>query len=113
MLRKKYTKNIVKYTTHGIEKHIDAEATVEVNLRDLVFIKQTLQEFVQYFHNRDHYPTIEDIHEYMGNRKNKRAYNLLSIANYEVMEKMLPKSLDKLYDEGVFDSPVMPFYFKP
>ena len=113
MLRKKYTKNIVKYATHGIEKHIDAEATVEVNLRDLVFIKQTLQEFVQYFHNRDHYPTIEDIHEYMGNRKNKGAYNLLSIANYEVMEKMLPKSLDKLYDEGVFDSPVMPFYFKP
>jgi len=29
------------------------------------------------------------------------------------MKKMLPKSVDKLYDEGVFDSPVMPFYFKP
>jgi len=81
MSQKKYTKNIVKYATHGIDDNIDADVTVEVNHWDPIFVKQTLQEFVQFFHNIDHYLTIEDIHEYMGNRKNNRAFNLLSIAN--------------------------------
>lgn len=81
MPRRKFTKNIVKYATHGIEENIDSDETVEVSLRDLVFVKQTLQEFVQYFHNPSHFSTIEDIHEYIGDRKNHRAYHLLSVAN--------------------------------
>jgi len=113
MSQKIYTKNILEYATFGINENIDANATVEVNLRDLVFISQTLQEFVRFFHNRDHYPTIDDVREYIGNRKNNRAYHLLSVANYEVMRRMLPKMMDDLYDEGVFDSPESPFYFKP
>ncbi|MEP3890419.1 MAG: hypothetical protein ABJN69_08115 [Hellea sp.] len=113
MTDRRYTKNILEYATFGINENIDADAKVEVKLRDLVFIAQTLQEFIQYFHNRDHYLAIEDIHEYLGSRKNGRAYHLLSKANYEVMERMLPKTLDDLYDAGVFDSPEMPFYFEP
>jgi len=31
MSQKKYTKNIVKYATHGIDDNIDADVTVEVN----------------------------------------------------------------------------------
>ena len=112
MADKTYTKNIVKYATHGINENIDPSATVEVKLRDLVFVAQTLQEFVQYFHNRDHYPAIEDIHAYLGNWKSKGAYELLSMANHDVMGRMLPKSLKDLYDAGAFDSPEMPFYFE-
>lgn len=113
MSQKNYTTNILEYATFGINENIDADTTVEVSLRDLVFVAQTLQEFVQYFHNQDHYPTIEDIHEYLGGWEDNRAYHLLRTANYEVMRRMLPKLLDELYDEGALDSPESPFYFKP
>ena len=112
MAVKKYTKNILDYASFGIEENIDAEATVEVNLKDLVFVAQTLQELIRYFHNRSHYPTIADLHEYLGTRKSGGAYDLISTANYDVMRRMLPKSIDELYDQGAFDSPEFPFYFK-
>ena len=113
MSNKAYTDNILEYATFGIDENIDAKTTVEVNLRDLVFVAQTLQEFVRYFHNINHYPTLDDLHKYLGSRESNGAYHLLSKANYEVMRRMLPETMDELYDEGVFDSPEMPFYFEP
>jgi len=113
MTTKKYTHNIVEYATYGIDAHIDPAETVEVNLRDLLFVKATLQELIQFFHNPDHYPTIEGVHEYMGGRGSNRAYDLISKSNYQLVREMLPNHLDDLFDEGVFDSPEMPFYFKP
>ena len=112
MKDKKYTHDILQLAKFGIDENISADETVEVSLRDLVFVAQTLQEFVRYFHNRNRYPTIEDVHEYMGSANEGGAFNLLRKANYEVMGRMLPKTMDDLYDEGVFDAPVSPFYFK-
>ena len=113
MVAKTYTRNIVDYATYGIDEHIKSDETVEVNLRDLLFVSATLQELIRFFHNRDHYPTIQDIHDYMGGRGNNGAYDLISKSNYELIRKMLPKHVDELFDEGVFDSPQMPFYFEP
>ena len=113
MQDKTYTSNILDYATFGIDQNIAADAKVEVNLRDLVFVAQTLQELIQFFHNRDHYPTLEALHDYLGTRDSKGAFNLLSAANYEVMDRMIPKLVEDLYDEGAFDGPDMPFYFKP
>ena len=109
---KKYTKNIVDYATYGIEEQIKPDETVEVNLRDLMFIAATLQELIRFFHNIDHYPTIEDVNNYLGGRGDKRAYDLISKSNYELIRKMLPKHVDDMFDEGAFDSPEMPYYFE-
>jgi len=49
----------------------------------------------------------------MGERGSNRAYDLISKSNYGLLRDMLPKHLDELFDEGAFDSPKMPFYFKP
>ena len=109
---KNYTDNIVEYVTYGIEEHIKPDETVEVNLRDLMFVAATLQELIRFFHNRDHYPTIEDVNNYLGGRGAKRAYDLISKSNYELIRKMLPQYVDDLFGEGVFDSPEMPYYFE-
>lgn len=109
---KNYTDNIVEYATYGIEEHIKPDETVEVNLRDLMFVAATLQELIRFFHNRDHYPTIEDVNNYLGGRGAKRAYDLISKSNYELIRKMLPQYVDDLFGEGVFDSPEMPYYFE-
>ena len=113
MTYKVYTDNILENATFGIDENIDANETIEVNLRDLVFVAQTLQEFVRYFHNRNHYPTLDDLHKYLGTHQSNGAYHLLSEAKYEVMQRMLPSSIHELYDEGVFDAPESPSYFKP
>jgi hypothetical protein len=108
-----YTENIVDYVTYGIDENIDAEDTIEVSLRDLVFVSQTLQEFIQFFHNIDHYPTLEEVNKYLGTKNSNGAYDLFSKANYEVMPRMLPDKVRKLYENGAFDNPEKPFYFAP
>jgi len=49
---------LVEYATYGIAENIASDETVEVNLRELLIVKATLQELVQFFHNEMHYPTI-------------------------------------------------------
>ena len=44
---KNYTDNIVEYVTYGIEEHIKPDETVEVNLRDLMFVAATLRELIR------------------------------------------------------------------
>lgn len=111
-MTKEYTRDIVAYAYHGIDEHIQADKTVEVNLRDLILVRATLVELVQFFHNRSHYPKLEDIHEYMGSVDTNGAFKLLHLANYEIMDRMLPSEIRDLYGEGAFDAPVMPYYFE-
>jgi len=112
MNAKKYTRNIVEYATYGIDDHIESDETVEVSLRDLLFVSATLTELIRFFHNIDHYPTIEDVHNYLGGRGANGAYDLISKSNYDLIRKMLPKHVDDMFDEGAFDSSEMPYYFE-
>lgn len=48
MVAKTYTRNIVGYATYGIDEHIKSDETVEVNLRDLLFVSATLQELIRF-----------------------------------------------------------------
>lgn len=111
-MTKEYTRDIVAYAYHGIDEHIPADKTVEVNLRDLMRVQATLQELVQFFHNPSHYPKLEDIHEYMGSRETNGAYKLLSLANYKIMNRLLPPEIEELFQESAFDAPVSPYYFE-
>ena len=52
------------------------------------------------------------MNNYLGGRGAKRAYDLISKSNYELIRKMLPQYVDDLFGEGVFDSPEMPYYFE-
>ena len=107
----KYTNDILNYATHGIDENIAVDEVVEVNLRDLMFVKSTLQEFVQFFHQPLHYSSLEDVEKYLGTRHNHGALHLLWKANYEKMEQMLPEAINTLCDNGAFDSPIKPYYF--
>lgn len=108
----KFTDDIVRYAYHGIDEHIEPDETVVVNLRDLMKVKATLAELVQFFHQPMHYSTIEDVHKYMGNTDSNGAFALLGDANYDIMRRMLPKKIDDLFDTDAFDAPEKPYYFK-
>lgn len=81
---------------------IDPEPKVEVRLRDLMFLHQTLGELNDFFHQPDHYPTIEHVHRFLGNHE-RGAYHLLREAYYDRCGSMLPSDIMERTED--FDAP--------
>jgi hypothetical protein len=81
---------------------IDPSSKVEVSVRDLMFVHQVLGELVSFFHQPDHYPTIEHLNRFLGTVETG-AYSLLSEAYYKRCGPMLPPEIDERIDN--FDLP--------
>ena len=61
---------------------MDANRTVEVPLLDLLYVHQTLGEFIRFFHNPSHYPDLAAIERFLGNR-NDGAFKLICDCYYQ------------------------------
>jgi len=92
---------------------IDSDETIEIKLKDFIRIYKTFEEFNRFFHQPMHYPTIEDIEIYIGN-KDSGAYSIISEIYYKILPKYLPEEIDeKLGEENdPFDNPKYPYYYK-
>lgn len=91
---------------------LPAERTVAVSLRDLMFVHQTLAEFVQFFHQPAHYPDLESVEVFLGTRGSDGAIDVLFESVYERMRKLLPQDVHDAFDEGVrFEHPKPPEYY--
>ena len=110
VLENQYTKNLEEIATYGLDD-IDTNAQVEVNLKDLMYVFATLQEYQRFFHQPSHYKTIDDIECFLGSLNDFSGYKLLHTSIHEKMYKMLPDYISEKYGEGDFDSPKLPFYF--
>lgn len=69
----KYT-SVEEQVLYGLDR-IDASRTVEVSLRDLVFVYKTIGELRRFFHQPLHYPSMIQIERFLGN-KDHGAYHL-------------------------------------
>ncbi len=96
-----YTKNIEEIVTHGF-KEIDPQETVEVNLKELLYVYCTLQEYQRFFHQPAHYNNLEDVKTFMGTLNDNGGFKLIHTAIHEKMGKMLPPHINELFDEGAF-----------
>lgn len=93
-------------------RSIPADRSVKVSLRDLVFVHQTLGEFIRFFHQPMHYPRLKDVHKFLK-ASGDGALDVLSEAYYKKMSKMLPKDIHTAFDEGTrFDHPLPPEYYE-
>ncbi len=97
----------------GLE-NIDASRTIEVNLRDFLYLHNSLAEFVRFFHQPMHFSSMEDINVFLGNRDNG-ALHLLWECVYKKFEysNVFPKDVVEMIDNSVFENPNPPYYFKP
>ncbi|MCY7297446.1 hypothetical protein [Alteromonas sp. a30] len=109
-MSKEYTENLEEIATYGFDA-IDPDEKVEVNLKDLMYVFSTLQEYQRFFHQPLHYQTMEDIERFLGSVNDQAAFKLLHTSIHEKMRKMLPKHVEEKYGEGDFDSPKLPFYY--
>ncbi len=111
-MEQEFSNNIVELAYHGIDENISPDQTTVVSLRDLMRVHATLAELMQFFHQPLHMQTLEDVEDYMGTVDTNGAFKLLHAARYEIMQRMLPKEVDELFDRGVFDVSQSPYYFE-
>lgn len=91
---------------------IPTDRTVTVSLRDLMYLHQTLAEFVQFFHQPMHYPDIKAVEEFLGTRGSGDAIDVLFEAQYRRIREMIPSDIDEAFAEGErFEHPLPPKYF--
>ena len=109
-MSKEYTDNLEEIVVFGFDA-IDPDEKVEVNLKDLMYVFSTLQEYQRYFHQPSHYKSIKDIRQFLGSVEDSAGFKLLHTSIHEKMRGMLPEHIDRKYEEGDFDCPKLPYYY--
>lgn len=69
------------------------EETIEVNLQQLLFIYKAIEEWRTYFHNPEHYPSLDEVKKFIGNH-NEGMYSVLSHIYINVFGNMIPKDVE-------------------
>lgn len=91
---------------------IPADRMVSVPLRDLMYVHQTLAEFVRFFHQPMHYPDYQAVLRFLGSRGSGDAIDILFESVYKRLYDMVPPDIDKSFSEGIrFEHPLPPDYF--
>lgn len=103
--------SVEEQVEHGLDS-IDENRKIEVSVRDLVYLHNTIGEIINFFHNPDHYPSIAAVQKFIGN-KDAGAFHLLAECYYHKLYDMLPEDIHKRYDGGQFDNPNPPYYHQP
>jgi len=105
------SKEINEQIEFGLDS-IDSEKIIEIKLKDFMLIYKTFEEFNRFFHQPMHYPTIEDIEIYLGN-KDSGAFSVISKIYYKILPQYLPKEInDKFGEENdPFDISKYPYYY--
>jgi hypothetical protein len=104
------SKEINEQIEFGLE-NINDERKIEMKLKDFMYLYKTFEEFNRFFHQPMHYPTIEDVNIYLGN-KNYGASSIISKTYYKTLDQYLPKDIEKLIDDNIFQNPKYPYYYK-
>ena len=102
-------KDIIEYVLNIIS---DKEK-ITMSLKDFLYIRRVLEEYMRYLHNPDHYPDIEAIQNFLGDISSGGGFECLSTAIYKKVYKVdLPSKIEKMIDDGVFEHPLYPSYYK-
>ena len=85
---------------------IPEDRTVEVPLRELMRIHETLNELVGFFHHPENFPDIGTMIRFMGNDEYDGAFQEISSRYYNTMLPMVPQDIqDRIEDFDPGGSP--------
>ncbi len=91
---------------------IPEDRKVTVSLRDLMYVHQTLGEFMRFFHQPLHYSRMSDVAEFLGHVNSGDAFEALHKSYYSSMPDMLPEDIEDDLGEGDrFEHPLPPKYY--
>jgi hypothetical protein len=108
-MEEEYT-DIESQVYYGLDS-IDDEKMVEVPLKDLMLLYKAIGEQRRFFHQPLHYPKLEDVEKFLGDRE-KGMYSIINNIYCDVFDRILPvEVMDDIMDE-VYSNPKYPYYYK-
>ncbi|MCE6987856.1 hypothetical protein [Dyadobacter sp. CY323] len=72
---------------------ISETETIEVNLKQLLLVYKAVEDWRSFFHNSMHYSTIDDLTNYVGNRK-EGMYATMNHIYMETFGQLLPGDIE-------------------
>ena len=81
---------------------------VSVNLKDLVYVQQVLAEYMRFFHQPLHYPKLENITDFLGDKNSGGGFEVLNTALRQKIDKMLPLVIEQMMDNGILRTQNIP-----
>jgi len=94
-------REVEKEVEFGLE-HFANERTVEIPLRDALYAFKALGEFIAFFHQPDHWKSLADVEQFIGN-KDAGALHVLWEAYYRRLRDVWPDDVQKAFDDGLLD----------
>jgi len=107
MMRRNKSQEVNEQIEYGIEK-IKSDRQINIELKDFIYVYKAIEELRRFFHQRYHYPTLNDIYTYLGDRE-KGAYSVLNNLYLKILDKYLPKDIESKLEEE-FRNPEYPYY---
>jgi hypothetical protein len=107
---KKYT-TIEDQIEYGLET-IESDRKIELSLKDLMYVHQSIGEFIRFFHQPMHYQKIDDVNRFLGTI-DKGAVSVLHKCYYTILRDYIPEDIKKAFNDGErFENPDPPYYYK-
>ena len=107
---KKKTPSINEIVEYGLDS-LDPNETINVNIKDLIYIYKSFEEFNRFFHQPLHFKKLDDIVQYLGN-KDEGAYSIIHKVYYKIFDRMLPPHIKDIVEDDDFQHPEYPFYYE-
>jgi hypothetical protein len=82
----------IKEIERDLDSIPDAE-TIEVNLKQLLLVYKGIEDWRRFFHTSMHYPTIQDVEKYVGNRK-RGMYAAMNHIYMNTFDQLLPSDIE-------------------
>ncbi len=102
--------DIEEQVLYGLET-IPEDRTIEVSLRDLMYVHKTLYEIIRFFRQSFHYPDLEAVTDFLGNG-DRGAFKILADSYSRRLGGILPDDILEGFVDGRFQSPKFPYYYK-
>jgi len=98
---------------YGLDK-INVDQKVEISLRDLMYVHNVVGEFVRFFHQPLHWETYEEVSKFIGNSE-EGGLHLLCEAYYKKFNytDIFSRDICEMIDNGEFENPDPPYYYRP
>jgi hypothetical protein len=74
---------------------IPEDETIEISLKQLLFIYKAIEEWRDYFHNDAHYPTLEEVKKYIGT-KDQGMYAVLDYIYLKIFDNVFSEDMEDL-----------------
>ena len=95
---------------YGLNEIADKDRPVELPLKDMLYLHQTIGELIRFFHQQKHFPDIQSVEKFMGDAK-EGAFSAVNRCYYEILADCWPDDVVEGFDNGDFDNPEPPAYF--